>query len=76
MSEQYTREERIARKLCEIRGLNPDEWIAHGADPNPSGFVPAILLHSARYLRMAKLEVIPALQLQAAIDFETNPNAR
>lgn len=26
-----------ARKLCELRGIDPDAMVGHGADPSPSG---------------------------------------
>ncbi len=39
-----------ARILCEKRGLDPDERVAHGAKPDRSGYTPDICLYSPRYL--------------------------
>lgn len=63
---EYTREERIARRLCELRKQDPDQWISHGADPDANGFVPAICLHSPLYKRVA-IQVQDALLLHEAI---------
>lgn len=46
--------ERIARRYCQLMGLDPDEQVADGADPGPSGFVPDALLYSPRWKLVAK----------------------
>ena len=40
-----------ARKLCELRGIDPEQSVAHGADPSPDGYTPAVLLYSPAWLR-------------------------
>ena len=58
--------ERAARALCDIRGLNADEMVGHGAKPNGSGFVPAVLLYSPRWQLVAD-EVRDRMDMDAAI---------
>lgn len=48
--------ESAARRLCELRGIDPDYQVAHGADPGPDGFVPGVLLYSPAWMR-AKREI-------------------
>ena len=43
-----------ARKLCELRGIDPDMRVSHGAEPDENGFVPAILLYSPAWARALK----------------------
>lgn len=43
-----------ARQLCKIRGIDPDERVMHGADPNPDGTVYAIALYSPAWTRAAR----------------------
>lgn len=57
-----------ARKLCEIRGIDPETMVPHGAAPDARGFVPAVLLHSPAW-RMATQEVLCFYQVAQAIDF-------
>jgi len=65
--------ERAARKLCELRGINPDQMIPHGAQPDARGFVPAVLCHSPAWVLVSK-EVRACLQVDTAIDFaRSNP---
>lgn len=59
-------EEAAARKLCGLRGLDPDESVAHGP-LDGSGL--AICLYSPRY-RLAAHEIRAHLQIHAAIAFE------
>lgn len=66
MTEQQI--EAAARKLCEIRGIDPDRMVPHGAPPNDHGYVPAVLLHSPAW-RMAVSEVRNFYQLAKAVDF-------
>lgn len=46
--------ERIARRYCELMGMNPNELVAHGADPTGKGYVPAVLLKSPLWTRIAR----------------------
>jgi hypothetical protein len=62
-----TRVEAIARKLCAIRGQDPDAHIPHGADDDGSGFVPAILLYSPRWRRVAR-EVRDRIDMDTAME--------
>ena len=55
-----------ARKLCELRGIDPESLIAHEAKPDSRGFVPAILLHSKAW-KVAAAEVRSAVQMHEAI---------
>lgn len=41
--------ERSARHYCKLMGVDPDELVGHGADPNPSGYTPMVLMHSPRW---------------------------
>lgn len=59
--------ELAARKLCELRGQNPEELVGHGPSPNPDGTVHAVLLQSPRWL-FALEEIESFLLIQAAID--------
>jgi hypothetical protein len=61
--------ERAVRELCRLRGIDPDRMVAHGADPIDRGdhcFVPAVLLHSPAWQRVAR-EVITWDQVRQAI---------
>ena len=58
--------ELAARKLCEMRGIDPDALVSHGPDPSPGGYVHAVLLHSPAWTR-AKREVIDHWRLNEAI---------
>lgn len=65
--------EATARKLCEIRGENPDRLIAHGAEPDENGFARAILLHSPCWQFAAK-EIRAHLEIQEAINSIPQPS--
>ena len=43
-----------ARIWCELAGLDPDEEVMHGADPDANGVVLAIALYSPRWKRVAQ----------------------
>lgn len=45
--------EAVARKLCQIRGQNPDVLVAHGAEPDAFGACNAVLYHSPRWQLVA-----------------------
>lgn len=64
--------EKAARKLCELRGVDPDKRVAHGAPPNSMGYVPAICMYSPAWTLVAS-EVRNFWNLIAAIDFVTSP---
>lgn len=67
--------ETAARKLCELRGIDPDALVSHCADPSPQGYIPAILLHSPAWTR-AKREVVDHWRLTEALRVATEqPNA-
>lgn len=55
-----------ARELCRIRGIDPDDSVAHGADPNPDGTVNCVLLYSPAWTRMLK-EVKAHLEVHRAV---------
>lgn len=60
--------EAAARKLCEIRGIDPDRQIGHGAPPNANGAVPAVMLYSPAW-RLAASEIMGFYQVAKALDF-------
>ena len=62
--------ERAARKLCELRGIDPDALVSHEADPSPGGFLPDILLYSPAWTR-AKREVVNHWLLTEALNAAT-----
>lgn len=62
--------ELAARKLCEIRGIDPDFMVSHAAPPTDQGYVPAVLLHSPAW-RLAVSEVRKFWEMAQAIDFAT-----
>lgn len=57
----------VARRVCELRGLDPDKSIPHGAAPDEHGVVLAILLHSPRWMLVAA-EVKTWWEIQTACD--------
>ncbi len=57
-----------ARKLCELRGIDPDKSVPHRAPPNDHGYVPAVLLHSPAWAPCVS-EVRAFYQVAQAIDF-------
>jgi hypothetical protein len=59
--------EAAARKLCEIRGIDPEKRIGHGAEPNADGMVPAVILYSPAW-RLVAREVGAFYQVAQAID--------
>lgn len=56
--------EQAARKLCAIRGLNPDQMLEHGAPPDERGYV---LLHSPQW-KLIAAEIRAFYQVAEAID--------
>lgn len=48
------RNERIAKRYCELMGIDPDAMIAHGADPDRNGIVHAVLLYSPAWKRIER----------------------
>jgi len=57
-----------ARKLCALRGIDPDELVTHGADPDPDGYCPAIAIKSKRWSRVAR-EIRKQLEITEAIEY-------
>ena len=64
--------EKAARKLCELRGVDPDQKVPHAAPPTNMGYVPAVLLYSPAW-RLVVQDVKDFWNLIAAIDFVTSP---
>ena len=62
MATDERRIEAIARKLCEIRGLDPDVKVSRG---EPTGL--AVLIYLPRWKAVAEEEVQPRLEMDAAI---------
>ena len=60
--------EAAARKLCEIRCIDPDFLVSHAAPPTDRGYVPAVLLHLPAW-RLAVSELRNFYALAKAIDF-------
>jgi hypothetical protein len=46
--------ERAARRLCKLRGVDPEMRVAHGADPDHNGHIPCVLLYSPMWTRLAR----------------------
>lgn len=38
-----------AREYCKLLGVNPDETVCHGAEPDPNGIVLSVCLYSPRW---------------------------
>lgn len=49
MSEQQKKVAAI--ELCRLRGIDPNERVGQGADPDSNGFIPAIQLYSYAWQR-------------------------
>jgi len=60
--------ETAARKLCEIRGIDPERTVGHGAEPDANGHVPAVMLYSPAWHLVAR-EIIAFYQVAQAVDF-------
>ena len=54
------------RALCQLRGVDPDSAVAHGAQADSEGFAPAILLHSPLWMFAAQ-EVKQWKQIELAL---------
>jgi hypothetical protein len=59
--------EAAARKLCEIRGIDPDKSVPHGAPPNDMGYVPSVLLYAPAW-RLVASEIRNFYQIAQALD--------
>lgn len=59
--------EAAARKLCELRGVDPDRLVPTSPPPNDMGYVPAVLLTVPAW-RQAKAEIQGFLQIAQAVD--------
>ncbi|MHB8388006.1 MAG: hypothetical protein ACYDBH_00325 [Acidobacteriaceae bacterium] len=46
--------EAAARKLCELRGIDPDARVGHGAGPDARGFIPAVMVWSSAWQLVAQ----------------------
>lgn len=60
--------ELAARKYCELACLDPHVLVAHGADPDPSGFVVDVLLHSPLWTRIAR-DIKRTARIMDAIEY-------
>ena len=58
--------EGAARRLCVIRGIEPDGLVGHGAEPNAQGFAPAVWLQSPAW-RLVVREIEAHLQMVEAL---------
>ena len=58
--------EAAARELCRLRGVDPDQQVAHSADPDKYGCVVDVLLYSSAW-RRATREIEEAEQLAKAL---------
>lgn len=56
-----------AKKLCELRGIDPNVLVGHGAKPNEAGFVPAVLLKSKAW-ELVKDEILDFINISEAIE--------
>lgn len=65
--------EKAARKLCELRGIDPDMSVGHGAQPDANGMVPAVMCYSAAW-RLAAHEIVAFFQVAKAIDHALDMN--
>lgn len=70
MTEQQL--EAAARKLCELRGIDPERMIPTSPPPNDMGYVPAVLLHVPAW-RQAAGEIRGFYQIAQAIDSVLGP---
>ena len=52
MSEQQKKVAAI--ELCRLRGIDPNERVGHGPDPDSTGFIPAIQLYSCAWQRAVR----------------------
>lgn len=59
--------EAAARRVCELRGINPDEMCGHEPDPSPDGFVCDVMLHSPAWELVAR-EVLAHQQIGQALN--------
>ena len=57
-----------ARRLCEIRGIDPDKRVSHGADPSPDGVICDVLLYSKAWQRAVR-EVKAHLAILDAMNY-------
>lgn len=62
-------EERVARKLCELRGIDPEQSVAHGCDPDSGAGITLWRLQSSPAWELVAREVRAALQMREAIRF-------
>jgi len=46
--------ERIARRYCELMGMDPNQLVDHGADATGTGYVPAVLRRSPLWMRVVR----------------------
>lgn len=60
--------ELAARKLCALRGIDPDAMIAHAADSLSNGMVPAICLYSPAW-QLAAREIEKHERIEEAMTF-------
>lgn len=60
--------EKAARKLCELRGIDPDRQVSLDAKPNKDGSVCDVMLLGQAWQRAA-VEIVAANQVAQAIQF-------
>lgn len=59
--------EAAARKLCELRGIDPERMVPTAPPPTDMGYVPAVLLHTPAW-RAAVAEIRGFYQIAQALD--------
>jgi hypothetical protein len=59
--------EGAARRVCELRGIDPDKMVSHGAEPDEFGIVLGVLLHSPAW-RLVAREVVAHQQISQALN--------
>jgi len=58
--------EQAAKKLCELRGIDPYSEVTHGVDPDENGIVLDVLLYSPAWTRALR-EIESADQINIAM---------
>jgi hypothetical protein len=66
MTHDEARVEVVARRLCELRDIDPDAMVPHGAEPDANGIMTLGILYSPAWQRMA-LEVRRRMEMDAAL---------
>lgn len=57
--------EEAARRLCRLRGQNPDDKVGHGPEPSSDGVVLDVLMYSPRW-QIVRNEIIEHIRVDYA----------